>query len=1278
MAMANPRILALSEADRQVLQSWLAKFDQAWDENKLALWVRQLPPAPSPLRLPALIEMIKIDLERQWQRNRRAVVEAYLKFYPELGTAETVPADLLFVEYRVRRQFNAPAELMDFARRFPSRVHELQKLVEENRSAPAAVSESSSLQDSDDRSDTTRADERPPAAPLPLPEKFGRYRILSKLGKGGMGTVYLAEDTQLDHRRVALKVPHFTAEDGPDVLGRFHREARAAAIIDHPNICAVYDVGQIEGTHYLAMKYIEGKPLSKFIQPGRALPQQQVAALVRKLALAVQEAHNRGVIHRDLKPANIMIDQRGEPIIMDFGLARRLTKNDVRLTQSGALVGTPAYMAPEQVDHEGKVQGPGCDIYSLGIILYELVAGELPFRGQLTALLCQILLEEPPPLQKYRVDIDPQLEAICRKALAKQPENRFASMKEMAAALEAYLRKTIPPPVSTPPRTSPAASQLPRAVPVAEPIDPRQAIQATLPNREVATASATVPVEASNSIRPALPMTGATPDLSVRTPLHSWFRRRLLGRYPLGWVLAAGTGGLALLILVLVLLLPRGSEERPTPPGNGGGPGKNPVVIQPIGDDPKLAASKFEEGVKAFNKQEWDGALQLFSEALAAKKDHIEALHYRGRTYLQKHDNLKAIADLDEAIRHNSKHALAYAYRGLAHIEQGLFTDDATKYAQGIADCNRARDYDSKLALAYAFRAFGYLPTDYKQAIKDCDKALELDGKLALAYAIRGRAQFFPRQYDIGLDDCDTALGIDPRLAKAYHYRGYLQYQKEFDRGELTTKSLLDYNKAIELDPNYAIVYVDRGNWYYRAKQYDLGFRDYETALRLQPDYIFALNGRGNIHDARKNYPQAIADYTAAINLDQNPYNCVFYTNRGNTYTRPGFQDWDKAESDFKKAIKIQSNYVNNYVGLALVYEGRKDFAKAIEYHNEAIKLNPKEARLHANLGFAYFRKPEPDPDKRKMDLDKAQAAFEKALEIDEKNSLAHQGLASICNANKEYDQAIEHYTKSIESEPHPDTFRLRGDLYLHQKKDYLRALEDYMAPFEMDPNNPKEQDQVIADLGLVITANGSFVPAYIQRSRVYAQKKFFDRAFEDADQAVKLSPKDPAAWNARGWVWLQKEKLDKALDDFNEALNQKDNFAPAYRNRGTVHLRKEKYNQAITDFGKAIQYDKKDYLAFNGRGLAHLKKGELDDAEKDFTAALRLNKDFAEAYHNRGKTYAARKDYARAVEEYNQALVCDPTVAAVYRSRAEALRKLGQGAAAKADEETAKKLEAT
>jgi hypothetical protein len=427
---------SLSSDDRRRLGDWLAEFEREWEETRLAAWIVQLPAENAPLRLALLVGMVRIDLRRRWQQGQAVTVESYLGTYPELGTPDTVAVELILEEYEARCRHDAPADRAEFARRFPGRTNQLWLYLEQTREMAASGEPGVPMQATLPPGDPTAA--APHKSPQALPEQFGRYRIVRQLGRGGMGTVYLAHDTQLD-RPVALKVPHFMADDAT-ALERFYREARVAATLDHPHLCPIHDVGQHEGIHYLTMPYIEGKPLSESIAAGTPAVERHVAALVRQLALALEEAHRRGIIHRDLKPSNIMINRRGEPVVMDFGLARHTEAGDVRLTQSGAIVGTPAYMPPEQVDGAANLLGPTCDVYSLGVILYELLTGRLPFQGSTSQVLCQILRDEPRRPATYRHDLNPRLEAICLKAMAKRIKERYPSMADLAAAVEVFLQ----------------------------------------------------------------------------------------------------------------------------------------------------------------------------------------------------------------------------------------------------------------------------------------------------------------------------------------------------------------------------------------------------------------------------------------------------------------------------------------------------------------------------------------------------------------------------------------------------------------------------------------------------------------------------------------------------------------------------------------------------------------------------------------------------------------------------------------------------------------------
>ena len=292
--------------------------------------------------------------------------------------------------------------------------------------------------------------------------QIGRYRLIGILGQGAMGIVYLAHDPD-SQRQVALKLPKFGSTNSAvnsNLLQRFYREARATENLDHPNICRFYDVGQSDGTHYIAMAYVEGRSLAEYLDEQELLPQPQAAALVRKLADALQHAHGRGIVHRDLKPANIMLDLHGEPIVMDFGLACEMeATQDVRLTQTGTILGSPAYMSPEQADGQIKKVGPLSDLYSLGIILYELLTGQLPFRGSVTTVLVQILTRNPQPPSELRPDVDSQLESICMKMMAKRPGNRFASMQQVVEALDGYLKRVSPAPRSLGLRPEPVGTE---------------------------------------------------------------------------------------------------------------------------------------------------------------------------------------------------------------------------------------------------------------------------------------------------------------------------------------------------------------------------------------------------------------------------------------------------------------------------------------------------------------------------------------------------------------------------------------------------------------------------------------------------------------------------------------------------------------------------------------------------------------------------------------------------------------------------------------------------
>jgi serine/threonine-protein kinase len=267
--------------------------------------------------------------------------------------------------------------------------------------------------------------------------KVGKFELIETVGQGAFGTVYKARDPELD-RVVAVKVPRAGNLAGPQELDRFLREARSVAQLRHPSIVPVHEVGESGGVPYLVSDFVRGVTLADLLT-GRRLGFREAAELVAAVADALHFAHERGVVHRDVKPSNIMIGAGGRPCVMDFGLARR-DAGEVTMTVEGQVLGTPAYMSPEQARGEGHTVDGRADVYSLGVVLYELLTGELPFRGNKAMLLHQVLNDEPRPPRGLNDHIPRDLQTITLKAMAKEPGRRYATARDLADDLRRFLR----------------------------------------------------------------------------------------------------------------------------------------------------------------------------------------------------------------------------------------------------------------------------------------------------------------------------------------------------------------------------------------------------------------------------------------------------------------------------------------------------------------------------------------------------------------------------------------------------------------------------------------------------------------------------------------------------------------------------------------------------------------------------------------------------------------------------------------------------------------------
>jgi tRNA A-37 threonylcarbamoyl transferase component Bud32 len=495
-----PDDAANSQPEAEPFDRLLDEFEVAWRGGSAPAIENFLPDDLSD-REQLLRELVKIDLEYRWRRPGprgssqdealpiRPLLESYAERFLQFGPLRRLPVDLIGEEYRVRQRWGDRPDHADYARRFPRQGAALQAALAEIDAELAAES----VRDQPPPRATDSRLSSPRIVSLPCPHcrqafevavdresrhlscpgcggtfsveslatipgemaeppsrRLGRYELGELLGTGAFGSVWQARDTDLA-RDVAVKLPrkgqllNFAEEE------RFLREARSAAQLRHPGIVAVYDVGREQETLYIVSELVRGVSLAEWLGNGR-LSFREAAELVAQVADALDYAHRQGVVHRDVKPSNILLEQdKGtagaeagmsrrvarRTLVTDFGLALRGV-GEITMTLDGQLLGTPAYMSPEQVRDPHAVDGRS-DIYSLGVILYELLTAELPFRGMTRMVLVQVLSEEPRPPRQLNDRIPRDLETICLKCLAKEPDRRYPTAGALAEDLRHWL-----------------------------------------------------------------------------------------------------------------------------------------------------------------------------------------------------------------------------------------------------------------------------------------------------------------------------------------------------------------------------------------------------------------------------------------------------------------------------------------------------------------------------------------------------------------------------------------------------------------------------------------------------------------------------------------------------------------------------------------------------------------------------------------------------------------------------------------------------------------------
>ncbi len=554
-----------------------------------------------------------------------------------------------------------------------------------------------------------------PAPPLGAERPLARiahFELEGELGRGGMGVVYRAVDTLLG-RPVALKVVRDSAGADKDDLERFKREAKAIARLDHPGIVKVYETGEHEGKLFIAMELVPGESFEALLKRG-PLPPKRTAEIVRGVALALSHAHSHGVVHRDMKPANVLIDGGGAPHVLDFGLARDVAMT--QLTRTGDVLGTPAYMAPEQANGVPGEQGPATDIHALGAVLYRALAGRLPFEAEnAQALLYKVLTEEPVPPRRVNPAVHQDLETITLRCMAKEPARRYGSAAQVAEELRRFLGG-----------------------------DPIVARPVGLSERAVRWARRHRLAIGSGILALVVALVAAT---GWRV---SEQKRRQRAQDKVESALGKGS---------------RGDLEGAIEDAN------DAIELEP-GEGVRVAGLWLGRALARFRKGDFDGAIADTTKAIELDPKYAAAWANRAGARANKHDFEGAIADATKAIELNPTSALSWGNRAGARGAKGDFDGE-------IADARKAMEIDPRFVGAWLEVAQASLEKgDLDEAIRNATRANELDPKLASALGIRAGARLARGDLEGALADAERQLELAPAVAVAWEARARVREKK--------------------------------------------------------------------------------------------------------------------------------------------------------------------------------------------------------------------------------------------------------------------------------------------------------------------------------------------------------------------------------------------------------------------------------------------------------------------------------------------------------------------
>jgi eukaryotic-like serine/threonine-protein kinase len=825
---------------------------------------------------------------------------------------------------------------------------------------------------------------------------FGpRYQMLSLLGVGGMGRVYKAYDKDLD-RVVAVKLlrPELAGDEGS--VARFKQELLLASKISHKNILRIHDLGEVNGVKFISMAFIEGEDLCDLIQREGRLPLDRAVGIAKQLCRALEAAHTEKVVHRDLKPRNVLVGAGGQVYVSDFGLAKSIEPEATRMTQAGTILGTPRYMSPEQV--QGKPTDHRSDLYSFGIILFEMLTGEAPFSGCGTMeMMYQRLHEKPRDIRSLNAAVPVSIAAIVSRCLERDPDRRYSSASEILADLENGGAKAAPWRLRMPVSGRLAViglavllaivtgilamtGKLPFRITGAAPTAPKGLYLAVLPFRPLANAD-TLKYQADGIAEGLSAKLFHLQNLHLSSPSAV---ERAKNQDSLQKI------GRALGVTLLVHGTLQSSADKITANVYLEDISKGKVLwsdqISEVAEDVlALQDDVYVRLVKALNVSQ---SSEEVARASAHPTDNIEAydLYLRGRALVrQKRDSNTvgfAMKYFETAVHLDGHFALAYA--GLA--DSCMYMYDLTK-----------DDMWSEKALKAATEA-----TRWKNELPEAHVAL------GSAYKVSGRTNDAIPEFQRALQLSPNSDEACRRLASTYMAVGN------------KTEAIVNFKKAIDANPNYWENHNQLGAAYLKLGDYGKALASFQKVAELAPDLPAGFLNSGVIHFHQGEYQKAIPLFQKAVAL--RPTSSA-YSNLAAAYYNTG--QYREAAQAGEKAVELDPNNDLPVGNLADAYrlsgdtgKAKAGYEKAIALANKTLTTNPRETAVMARLALYYAKNQ--NPQRALEDIQRARKIDAADVELIFTASV----IASLNNdqpaALRDLRTALEkgYSAKQIESEP--------------------------------------------------------------------------------------------------------------------------------------------------------------------------------------------------------------------------------------------------------------------